>query len=277
MRKSLMNLRTRQERVKKKLLFLSDKRVFKILIMLLLASGCSNQHVSAPVIERKVTADDRIRFHRVSEGETLFSIAWRYSKDYKALARVNGVDKNYMIVSGQKLNLDTSAPPPRKTVKKPVSKPTPTKVVTAQNNRSKTTTSPAPPVVKKKTKNSELHWKWPLRGRLLEGFSNTTGKNKGIDIDGRIGQSVLAAEAGRVVYAGSGIRGYGNLLIIKHSDVFLSAYAHNSQLLVKENQDVSLGQVIAKVGSSGTNRPKLHFEMRKNGKPVDPMHYLPSL
>lgn len=122
---------------------------------------------------------------------------------------------------------------------------------------------------------SNVAWQWPIQGNVIQGFSNSDGGNKGIDISGSRGQAVKAAASGRVVYAGNALRGYGNLIIIKHNDDFLSAYAHNDKLLVSDQQEVKAGQEIAKMGSTGTNAVKLHFEIRYKGKSVDPVRYLP--
>ncbi len=133
--------------------------------------------------------------------------------------------------------------------------------------------APAPPAAP-----GDIEWSWPATGKLLAGFSEGgDGKeaNKGIDIAGRIGDAVLAAAPGKVVYAGSGLRGYGNLVIVRHNDAFLSAYAHNSRILVKEGQTVTRGQKIAEIGNSDADQPKLHFEVRQRGKPVDPLKFLP--
>ena len=123
--------------------------------------------------------------------------------------------------------------------------------------------------------NSGVVWNWPTNGSIIQGFSNADGGNKGIDISGSKGQAVNAAASGQVVYAGNALRGYGNLIIIKHSDDFLSAYAHNDRILVKDQQMVSAGQQIAKMGNTGTDGVKLHFEIRYKGKSVDPTRYLP--
>jgi len=120
----------------------------------------------------------------------------------------------------------------------------------------------------------KLSWMWPSDGRIIATFDE--GKNKGIDIAGRLGQQVMAAGAGKVMYAGSGIRGYGNLVIVKHSNSLLSAYAHNRSILVKEGQNVTKGQAIAEMGNSDADTVKLHFEIRQQGKPVDPSKFLPS-
>ncbi|MDP3828841.1 MAG: peptidoglycan DD-metalloendopeptidase family protein, partial [Polaromonas sp.] len=120
----------------------------------------------------------------------------------------------------------------------------------------------------------DLAWIWPAQGPVLAGFDEA--KNKGMDIAGKTGDPVMASADGRVVYAGAGLRGYGNLIILKHNNTFLTAYAHNQTLLVKEDQSVRRGQKIAEMGASDTDRVKLHFEIRKQGKPVDPARYLPA-
>jgi len=124
------------------------------------------------------------------------------------------------------------------------------------------------------TDDEKLSWMWPSDGRIIATFDE--GKNKGIDIAGRAGQQVMAAGAGKVMYAGSGIRGYGNLVIVKHSNSLLSAYAHNRAIVVKEGDNVAKGQVIAEMGDSDADTVKLHFEIRQQGKPVDPSRFLPS-
>ena len=120
-----------------------------------------------------------------------------------------------------------------------------------------------------------MSWIWPVKGPLIQGFSTTGVINKGIDLAGTKGEPVLAAADGKVVYSGTGLVGYGNLIIIKHNETYLSAYGHNSKLLLKEGQWAKAGQKIAEIGSTGTQRDKLHFEIRRNGKPVDPLQYLP--
>jgi len=137
------------------------------------------------------------------------------------------------------------------------------------------TPTPAPaPAASMSAEDRDLAWTWPSDGRVVAQFDE--GKNKGIDIAGRAGQQVLAAERGKVMYAGSGIRGYGNLVIVKHSNSLLSAYAHNRAILVKEGQEVRRGQAIAEMGDSDTDSVKLHFEIRQQGKPVDPSKFLPN-
>ena len=144
-------------------------------------------------------------------------------------------------------------------------------VVAAVPSSSSTPSAPVMPPVPAGDEN--VGWMWPAQGTLLAGFDES--KNKGLDIAGRAGDAVLASADGRVVYSGAGLRGYGNLIILKHNNTFLTAYAHNQTLLVKEDQAVKKGQKIAEMGSSDSDRVKLHFEIRRQGKPVDPAKYLP--
>jgi lipoprotein NlpD len=132
----------------------------------------------------------------------------------------------------------------------------------------------APGNVVRADDDEKLSWMWPSDGKIVATFDE--GKNKGIDIAGKPGQQVMAAGAGKVMYAGSGIRGYGNLVIVKHSNSLLSAYAHNRSIVVKEGQNVNKGQMIAEMGDSDSDSVKLHFEIRQQGKPVDPSRFLPS-
>jgi lipoprotein NlpD len=135
-------------------------------------------------------------------------------------------------------------------------------------------TAVTPGAVVKADDDDKLSWMWPSDGRIIATFDE--GKNKGVDIAGKLGQQVMAAGAGKVMYAGSGIRGYGNLVIVKHSNSLLSAYAHNRTIVVKEGQTVSKGEKIAEMGDSDADSVKLHFEIRQQGKPVDPSRFLPS-
>ncbi|MDE2366163.1 MAG: peptidoglycan DD-metalloendopeptidase family protein [Betaproteobacteria bacterium] len=134
--------------------------------------------------------------------------------------------------------------------------------------------SAGPPTAEGARNDDGVEWSWPAKGKLLEGFSEST---KGIDIAGKPGQAVTASAAGKVVYSGAGLRGYGKLIIIKHNNTYLSAYAHNNKILVKEGQTVSKGQKIAEMGNTDADLVKLHFEIRKNGKPVDPLKHLPEV
>ncbi|MBS0298483.1 MAG: peptidoglycan DD-metalloendopeptidase family protein [Proteobacteria bacterium] len=149
----------------------------------------------------------------------------------------------------------------------------PAAVVAEKNNKVETAPQPVPSESDKPGSHSVADWIWPTTGKLLSSFSKNS---KGVKISGQAGQPILASAAGEVVYSGHGLRGYGNLIIIKHDNTFLSAYAHNSKLLVKEGEAVVKGQKIAEMGNTDTDTIQLHFEIRKYGKPVDPLQYLPS-
>jgi lipoprotein NlpD len=262
--------------------------VVSILSVSFVFSSCSSSRavaVSDSSMHKKTTQ----KYHVVAHGDTLYSIAWRYGLDYHSLAAVNRIKPPYLIHSGQKIRIDLVASKinivPAKIIStaKPRDNNKQTNSARAkpayQNkqtiNRSGIKTSPANPSVNNAAVESTLKWQWPAYGRLLAAFQGAIGSNKGIDIEGKLGESVIAAAAGQVVYSGSGLRGYGNLLILKHNEIFLSAYAHNNKLLVKEGDFVKAGQRIADMGLSGTDRVKLHFEIRSEGKPVDPQKYLP--
>lgn len=190
-------------------------------------------------------------------------MSWRYGMDYKTLAKANGIKSPYTIYVGQKLRFKSSQKVTAARTTKTVSKKTSTSTSKQQ------TSSPA------SSSNQRLTWRWPTNGKIISTYSKSAAGRKGIDITGKSGQNIIAAASGKVVYSGNGLPRYGNLLIIKHNDVYLSAYAHNKTLLVKEGQWVKSGQKIATLGKSGTQRYQLHFEIRRNGKPVDPMRFLP--
>ena len=216
------------------------------------------------------------KYHTVLKGDTLYSIAYQHGLDYQKLAAWNNIGKPYMIFPGQKILLKESAASKDRRPKSATRKraeASPASVAKGQsslNSQVKDSTKSA--VV---TQQVQHGWTWPTRGEVIRKFSVKGRGNKGIDISGKVGQAVFAASSGKVVYSGSGLPGYGNLVIVKHSEQYLSAYAHNSRLLVKEGKAVTRGQKIAELGSTGTNSPRLHFEIRKFGKPVDPLRYLP--
>lgn len=193
--------------------------------------------------------------HFVRRGETLFSIAWRYSKNPADLARWNGLGDGSLIYPGQRILLSppTGASANNSRPAKPAAKPLPP-----------VPTQPPPP------------WGWPTAGRIDVEFGAKPGTGTGVLIDGRAGQAVHAAASGTVVYAGSGLIGYGQLIILKHNDTYLSAYGYNASLLVKEGQSIRKGQQIASMGEGPERKPRLHFEIRRNGKPVNPRQYLPA-
>ena len=248
----------------------------------LLACGGNTR---APVEDRYARSQSSSSTYRVQGGDTLYSIAFRYGLDYRKVASANGIPAPYTIYPGQKIALK-EAPIPAKRASAPKAAPAPKKSSSppaspaASAPASKTvavTRVPSPPV---KKSNSSVYngsavgaWRWPTSGRVTRGYSSSV--HKGIDIAGKRGDPIQAVAAGKVVYAGTGIVGFGELVIVKHNEVYLSAYGHNDRLLVVEGDTVRAGQKIAQKGSSGTDTVKLHFEIRKEGKPVDPQRLLP--
>lgn len=218
--------------------------------------------------------------YRVRRGDTLYSIAFRYGWDWKALAVRNNIPAPYTIRVGQVIRFGGSGP----AVPMAATTPPPAAVQARGGNPVATRPQTVAPVSAAAAGNageaqaarSAAGWTWPANGQLISLFSSNSSLNKGVDIDGELGQPVLAASGGSVVYAGSGLRGYGELVIIKHNDTYVSAYGHNRKLLVREGQQVKAGDKIAEMGATGTDRVKLHFEIRRQGKPVDPLQYLPS-
>ena len=246
--------------------------------LLLLAACSSTPKNGVRVVDRNGVAQRpavTTGQYVVRRGDTLFSIAFRYGWDWKALAARNKIDPPFTIVPGQTIRFDGRAGtvPSGGTTTTVVSSSAGTKttVIKRPATTSKATVAPAPLPAGPAPKG----WGWPSDGILIGKFSSNGSLNKGIDIAGDLGQPVLAASDGSVVYAGSGLRGYGELVIIKHSDTYVSAYGHNRRLLVREGQQVKVGQKIAEMGSTGTDRVKLHFEIRRQGKPVDPLQFLP--
>lgn len=244
-------------------------------------SGCNNTTPTqlAPVTEGWQQAKNAQAAHRVEKGETLYSIAWRFGLDYRNLAAINHIQPPYAIHVGQKLYLNT--PMSNKSTYAIANKVQSTTPIVATNTPIKTaaTEQATKPVVAKAdnvNKNPVNGWIWPTNGKILNGYQSSDGMNKGIDLTGNLGQPIKASAAGKVVYCGSGLRGYGNLIIIKHNDEFLSAYAHNQKLLVHEGQSVKTGEVIATMGDSEAKRTMLHFEIRRAGKPIDPLSFLPA-
>lgn len=262
-------------------------KLFLILITLPLMISCA-YHSSAPVLEKSKNQIYRPKTHVVIAGDTLFSIAWRYGLKYENLAKFNGISPPYIIRPSQVIRLDVGKPSLPVTAKKQSVNRTSKAVVPSQTNRQKQTLTTKSNVIRQENKTikgartdikeplwSAPQWRWPAKGPLLSSFQGSNALNKGIDLGGKLGEPVLAAASGQVVYSGSGLRGYGKLLIVKHNETFLSAYAHNDRLLVKEGDFVKAGQRIADMGSSGTDRVKLHFEIRRDGTPVDPLRFLP--
>jgi lipoprotein NlpD len=236
-------------------------------------------------------------YYTVKPGDTLIRIGLESGQSWKDIARWNGLDNANLIEVGQVLRVVPPAPPAQAVasdtgvVTRPVTSSAiapvaPASAPIAPASAAKPAASSAAPagavavapstpsVAIAVTGDDDMGFIWPAAGPLVAGFDEA--RNKGYDIAGKAGDPVLAAADGRVVYAGAGLRGYGNLVILKHNNTFLTAYAHNQALLVKEDQAVRKGQKIAEMGSTDADRVKLHFEIRRQGKPVDPSRYLPS-
>lgn len=258
------------------------KPFFVLLLLLapLLISGCASTRTAAPVREAsyppKVFPPAPAGYYRIQHGDTLYKIAFEKGLDYRDLAAWNKLSDAGYIRSGDLLKLR----PPKAAVaskvatalvpKKPVivARPIPDDGVRGNIVQANVTLAPDLEV-----ETTPAFWVWPTEGPLLSRYGY--GLNKGIDIGGSYGSPIQAAAAGKVVYAGSGLRGYGKLIIIRHSKALLSAYAHAARILVSEGQFVTSGQSIAEMGDTDADRVKLHFEIREYGKPVDPLNYLP--
>jgi len=256
--------------------------------------------------------DWRPEVHVVQKGDTLYSIAFNYGFDYHELAELNGIQDPSVISIGQEIHLFpgrsktvTPAAPVEakpieillkeqpKLVKYPYSEAAMAQIdkVQEQTKPAATTVAKVENIPKPEAKpgsqpdtatgdsadvgeEAALEWGMPTQGKLIGQFSESANR-KGIDIAGKLGQPILASAPGKVVYSGSGLRGYGKLIIIKHNKTYLSAYAHNDKVLVKEGQSVTRGQKIAEMGNTDASEVELHFEVRRFGKPVDPAKYLP--
>jgi len=273
-----------------------------LLAGVVLVTGCSSRPLSkAPVEDRGTSASRQLPgstpapvdtsavkqppgfenagkpgFYTVKPGDTLIRIGLDTGQNFRDLVRWNNLENPNLIEVGQVLRIVPPGSDNPLIVTRPVT-----------SGIAATTTSAAPvrpanaasaPVTASNPQSAstedDIAWIWPAQGKLIAGFDEV--KNKGYDIDGKAGDPIIAAGDGRVVYAGAGLRGYGNLIILKHNNTYLTAYAHNQVLLVKEDQTVKKGQKIAEMGNSDADRVKLHFEIRRQGKPVDPAKYLPA-
>ena len=244
-----------------------DAQLIAILVAVSQFAGCGTT-AKAPVdrvpLARTNSAAVGARQHVVARGDTLLSIARRYRLDYREIARWNRIKAPFIIYPGQRLALHQTqgsgtAPRPAQRLEVRASAP--------RAEISPPIRGHAPPSA------GSIQWQWPARGKPLP--ANTASSRQGLDLLGQPGQPIWAAAAGEVVYSGDGLVGYGKLIIIRHDDVYLSAYAHNRRLLVQEGHRVARGQQIAEMGNSGSRQVKLYFEIRRNGRPVPPLGYLP--
>ena len=239
-------------------------------------------------------------YYTVKPGDTLIRIGMDTGQNFRDLVRWNNLENPNLIEVGQVLRVVAPVSDNALVVTRPVLSGSAATTTAATPSRPASAASAAiPPVATAPAASApaatapaatapaagasspqpaatedDIAWMWPAQGKLIAGFDEV--KNKGFDIDGKAGDPIIAAGDGRVVYAGAGLRGYGNLIILKHNNTFLTAYAHNQTLLVKEDQSVKKGQKIAEMGNSDADRVKLHFEIRRQGKPVDPARYLPA-
>ena len=249
------------------------------LMTALLLSGCANKGRLAPFDDHSIGAarsSNRVLpgaenagkpgYYTVKPGDTLIRIGMDHGQSGRDIARWNKLDNPNLIEAGQVLRVVPPAPeaPLARASASTGSAAAPMPVASAP--------AAAAPIPAPSAAEDAISFQWPARGNLISGFDES--KNKGLDIGGKAGDPVLAAADGRVVYAGAGLRGYGNLIILKHNNTYLTAYAHNQALLVKEDQVIKRGQKIAEMGSSDADQVKLHFEIRRQGKPVDPAKYL---
>lgn len=231
-------------------------RYWLLINILLLLSACNTlqqQNLNGP------------GWYQVKTSDTLYSIAWRYGLDFQELALWNEISEPYIINPGQQLTL---LRPDKLSTKSGKAKESGNKSLEKQSVTVKPLTY---------SYNQAIRWRWPTKGVVLNRFSMANLDRRGIDIAGKIGQPVFAVADGKVVYSGTGLSGYGNLIIVKHDNIYLSAYAYNSNRLVKEGVQVKRGAHIANMGRGKNNKPMLYFQIRKKGKPVDPLLYLPNL
>ena len=292
-------------------IFLQSKRLLGSLnpflclvtLLTLLLVGCAGQSGNigvAPIDEREQPPSQSLRIHLVTGGDTLYSIAFRYERDFRELATINDLDSNYVIHPGQRIYLtaeaardagivasgqevssvSTARPVVPQDQGRAVSVLTPAPTLTsapsvaAAPNQAQTSAS-APLVLPALAPVVASDWVWPQIGPIVRSFGSGDPVSKGIQISADEGSSVVAAIDGVVVYAGAGLRGYGNLLIVKHDEEHLSAYAYNRELLAQEGDIVRAGQQIATVGADAEGNNRLYFEIRLDGTPVDPIRYLP--
>jgi len=272
---------------------------------LLLMAGCTTTPNRAPVEDRSASArtapaasapasapaaeaakplpgaenSGKPGYYTVKPGDTLIRIGLDNGQNWKDLVKWNNLDNPNVIEVGQVIRVVPPGTDPNAASTKPVmtarveTRPLDAKGAASAASGAAPAVTPAPPASAGRDGDDDVNWGWPAAGAVVAPFDE--GKVKGLVLSGKPGDPVFAAADGRVVYAGSGLRGYGNLVILKHNNTYLTAYAHNQALLVKEDQVVKRGQKIAEMGSTDADSVKLHFEIRKQGKPIDPAKLLP--
>lgn len=266
-----------------------------LLVVLFAMNGCHRHYRPAVaadsqeqgIVKRQLDADGS---YYVRKGDTLYAIAFSYGLDAMEVAKLNGISSPYTIYPGQKLKLKPATGSSTETGSasgvqiKPLKTPAPATTRTVEAPKpavdtshapAETATAPKPAPAAATGGADPKDWNWPTEGRVIRGFVAGDPARNGLDIAGKEGQPVTASAAGEVVYSGDGLIGYGELIIVKHSERMLSAYAHNRVRLVKEGDQVWAGQKIAEMGRNSSDEPLLHFEIRQLGKPVNPMNYLP--
>jgi lipoprotein NlpD len=245
-------------------------------LLLLALFGCTTNHHPAPIVNGWRLPSGQRSHYVVQKGDTFYSIAWAFDMDFRDLARINHLSPPYTLQAGRILYMGKTAPARAANVHL-ASPPHKTLVLQQHAEPASVVNKPVPPQPHQpasENNSSITRWRWPAKGKVVQQFRPVSGGNKGINISGKVGEPIIAAAAGKVVYCGASLPGYGNLIIIKHNDRYLSAYANNKVLLVKEGQIVTAGQVIAQMGAGSDGRPELHFEVRMNGKPVNPLGLL---
>ena len=258
---------------------------------LLLAVGCSSRSLNNVPVEDRGTGQLRPAsgdvkplpgaenagkpgYYMIKPGDTMIRIGLENGQNWRDIARWNSLENANLIEVGQVLRVVPPASESTQVVTRPVTSGTMAAAQAQVANGAKSSNSSSVPAPLSSGSDEDVGWIWPAQGALVGSFDEA--KNKGLDISGKSGDAVVASADGRVVYSGAGLRGYGNLIILKHNNTFLTAYAHNKTLLVKEDQTVKKGQKIAEMGNSDADKVKLHFEIRRQGKPVDPAKYLPA-
>ncbi len=258
-------------------------RAIALVLALLVLAGCGSTG-PAPVVNGN--REDAPATYRVARGDTLYAIAFRFGLDYRQIAQWNRLKSPDRIIAGQTLRLH---PPGARPAPARATPPTSSTAIAQRSPSPPPASAPAPvarqappPAAPVASSNSGTRtvaasgWRWPTDGNVVSGFDPDVPGHKGIQIAGQLGQTVRAASPGTVVYSGSGLPGYGRLIILKHPNNLLSAYGYLGKINVKEGDAVQIGQVIAELGAASDNRPLLHFEIRENGSPVNPMRYLPT-